>query len=266
MIQTQGTTSLVPVCNFAAHTNYITRVLLSPDVHHLATCSADHTARIWTVDNGGGLRASFPPSDDEDDDEDDDGPEDRDDDNNEAGSDDVDAGSPWSESLIARDGRSRPAAHAEPYSPQMNTNMSLALQHTHASNPAMGSAYAGTSPQPPFATTTGMNGKTLSTNTSGNTTANIANFNATNNTTGASAPNGVSAREPNAFSLETTLTAHQCWVWDCAFSADSAYLVTACSDHYARLWELGSQSLIRQYNGHHRGVVCVALNDYLEDM
>lgn len=40
------------------------------------------------------------------------------------------------------------------------------------------------------------------------------------------------------FSLETTLAAHQRWVWDCAFSADSAYLVTACSDHYARLWEL----------------------------
>jgi G protein beta subunit-like protein len=38
-------------------------------------------------------------------------------------------------------------------------------------------------------------------------------------------------------------------------------LVTACSDHYARLWELGSQSIIRQYNGHHRGAVCVALND-----
>ncbi len=67
-----------------------------------------------------------------------------------------------------------------------------------------------------------------------------------------------------AFPLETTLHGHQRWVWDCAFSADSAYLVTACSDHYARLWELGSQSIIRQYNGHHRGAVCIALNDYSE--
>ena len=33
-----------------AHGTYITRVLLSPDVRHLATCSADHTARIWAVD------------------------------------------------------------------------------------------------------------------------------------------------------------------------------------------------------------------------
>src|SRR5271170_3130360 len=57
------------------------------------------------------------------------------------------------------------------------------------------------------------------------------------------------------FDLETTLEGHQRWVWDCAFSADSAYLVTglfslsfilgtsltfciASSDHIARLWEL----------------------------
>jgi len=66
------------------------------------------------------------------------------------------------------------------------------------------------------------------------------------------------------YPLEATLTGHQRWVWDCAFSADSAYLVTACSDHYARLWELHSQQIIRQYNGHHRGAVCVALNDYSE--
>jgi len=67
--------------------------------------------------------------------------------------------------------------------------------------------------------------------------------------------------DADEFALETTLHGHQRWVWDCAFSADSAYLVTACSDHYARLWELSSQSIIRQYNGHHRGAVCVALND-----
>jgi G protein beta subunit-like protein len=61
---------------------------------------------------------------------------------------------------------------------------------------------------------------------------------------------------------ETVLENHQRWVWDCAFSADSAYLVTVCSDHYARLWEVASATIIRQYNGHHRGAVCVALNDY----
>lgn len=137
MIQEKDVTSLVPICKFVAHNTYITRVLLSPDVRHLATCSADHTARIWAVD------PSYPH----------------------------------------------------------NVN--------------------GIEQLPP-------------------------------------------ARETEAFPLETTLHGHQRWVWDCAFSADSAYLVTACSDHYARLWELSSQSIIRQYNGHHRGAVCVALNDYSE--
>lgn len=63
------------------------------------------------------------------------------------------------------------------------------------------------------------------------------------------------------FNLETTLQGHQRWVWDCAFSADSAYLVTACSDHYVRLWDLSNSETVRQYNGHHKGAVCVALND-----
>lgn len=65
----------------------------------------------------------------------------------------------------------------------------------------------------------------------------------------------------NDFSLETELEGHQRWVWDCAFSADSAYLVTACSDHNVRLWELASGQIIRQYSGHHKGVISVALND-----
>ncbi|PKI84868.1 TOR complex subunit lst8 [Malassezia vespertilionis] len=63
------------------------------------------------------------------------------------------------------------------------------------------------------------------------------------------------------FGLEKTLVGHQRWVWDVAFSADSAYLVTASSDHVARLWELSSGETMRQYNGHHRAAVCVALND-----
>ena len=71
-------------------------------------------------------------------------------------------------------------------------------------------------------------------------------------------------KDTSPFELEQELDGHQRWVWDCAFSADSAYLVTACSDHYARLWELSSKQVIRQYNGHHRGAVCVALNDYSE--
>ena len=146
LVTIKDTTTLIPITKFTAHGTYITRVLLSPDVRKLATCSADHTARIWTVD----LDNVAPPEQDEEKDEN-------------------------------------------------------------------GALITGT-------------GEDLS----------------------------------GAFPLENELDGHQRWVWDCAFSADSAYLVTACSDHYARLWELASKSIIRQYNGHHRGAVCVALNDYSE--
>ncbi|KAL8785549.1 MAG: hypothetical protein Q9213_003297 [Squamulea squamosa] len=137
MKQNRDVTSLIPITSFQAHNAYVTRVLLSPDVRHLATCSADHNARIWAID---------------------------------------------------------PDA---PHNIKGNEKVPL-------------------------------------------------------------------DRALSTLPLETSLESHQRWVWDCAFSADSAYLVTACSDHYARLWELNTQAVIRQYNGHHRGAVCVALNDYSE--
>ncbi|KAG6334453.1 hypothetical protein ID866_4631, partial [Astraeus odoratus] len=37
------------VTKFSAHKKYITRVLLSPDVKYLATCSADTTVKIWSI-------------------------------------------------------------------------------------------------------------------------------------------------------------------------------------------------------------------------
>lgn len=33
---------------------------------------------------------------------------------------------------------------------------------------------------------------------------------------------------------------HQNWVWDAVFSADSFYIVTASSDHSAKLWDVSS--------------------------
>ena len=149
LITVKDVTSLVPVARFKAHGTYITRILLSPDVRKLVTCSADHTARIWSVD----------------------------------------------------------LENATTTSPQQEN--------------------------------------------------------------GEEGEEGALTNKPveessQAFPLENELDGHQRWVWDCAFSADSAYLVTACSDHYARLWELQSKTIIRQYNGHHRGAVCVALNDFSE--
>ena len=52
-------------------------------------------------------------------------------------------------------------------------------------------------------------------------------------------------------------------VWDGVFSHDSDFLVTASSDHSLRLWDLESGETIRQYTGHSKAVVCVALNEDL---
>lgn len=67
------------------------------------------------------------------------------------------------------------------------------------------------------------------------------------------------------YSLVHTLQGHQRWVWDCSFSAVSSYLVTCSSDQSARLWDLGKGEAIRQYTGHHKAVICVALNDVVAD-
>jgi len=164
------------VCSFPAHTAYITRVLLSPDVRHLATCSADHNARIWTV-------VTNPTS------------------------------------------SSSSTLNSMPSPPSSSENISNGIAHPTLTN---GKAHINGGPG------------------------------------GGGAVREDEVKKAAGFPLEASLESHQRWVWDCAFSADSAYLVTACSDHYARLWELGTQAVIRQYNGHHRGAVCVALNDYSE--
>eukprot|EP00501_MAST-03F_sp_TOSAG23-6_P001786 GSMAST32.ASY1.ANO1.1864.1 assembled CDS len=43
------------------------------------------------------------------------------------------------------------------------------------------------------------------------------------------------------------LTINEKWIWDCAFSADSSYLVTASSDFSARLWEVRRGVVVRHY-------------------
>mmetsp|Transcript_41549 Transcript_41549/g.69254 ORF Transcript_41549/g.69254 Transcript_41549/m.69254 type:complete len:145 (-) Transcript_41549:323-757(-) len=61
--------------------------------------------------------------------------------------------------------------------------------------------------------------------------------------------------------LEKTLVGHKMWVWDCVFSADCAYLLTASSDNSSKLWDISQGEAIKHYTGHHKAVVCVALND-----
>ena len=50
-------------------------------------------------------------------------------------------------------------------------------------------------------------------------------------------------------------------MWDCAFSADSAYLVTGSSDKTAKLWDVKSGEVILEYKGHTKAITAVALND-----
>ncbi|KAJ2691530.1 TOR complex subunit lst8, partial [Coemansia spiralis] len=61
--------------------------------------------------------------------------------------------------------------------------------------------------------------------------------------------------------LERTLTYHNRWVWDAAFSSDSRYLVTVSTDTRAALWDVATGEIIREFKSHQKGIVCVALND-----
>ncbi|KAJ1736817.1 TOR complex subunit lst8 [Coemansia sp. BCRC 34490] len=76
------------------------------------------------------------------------------------------------------------------------------------------------------------------------------------------APNGTREEvvQP-AVELMHTLNYHNRWVWDAAFSRDSDYLVTVSTDTRAALWSVYSGEIIREFKGHQKGVVCVALND-----
>lgn len=67
--------------------------------------------------------------------------------------------------------------------------------------------------------------------------------------------------ERHYYGLERTLSGHQRWVWDCAFSADSAYIITASSDTTARLFERRTGDTVSVFTGHSKAITCVALND-----
>lgn len=201
MIQDVEVTRIVPICTFQAHKDYLIRILLSPDVKHLATCSADHTAKVWNLD------FDYPPA----------------------------KMAAASAARAKAKGISGPDAKASTQGPDSTDPAVIQeknrLQDLNAFRIVAGSRAQVEEPPNPFP----------------------------------AQPDGppMDPASGTPF-LETVLSQHQRWVWDCAFSADSAYLVTVSSDHYARLWELNTGQVIRQYNGHHRGAVCVALNDYSE--
>jgi target of rapamycin complex subunit LST8 len=211
MFQNHDSTTLQPCRQFNAHKSYLTRLLLSPDIRLLATCSADHTVRIWRIDTN---EESLEPL-------------------------------------------------AEPPTPIASSSSNLVEQSpSETSQSQIVTAQQQQQPQSRSRSSSNLTSPTTSRpNTAAGSTASSQHITPSTPLDTFRPLNAVIAnRQP--LPIETVLESHQRWVWDCAFSADSAYLVTVCSDHYARLWEVGSASIIRQYNGHHRGAVCVALNDY----
>lgn len=206
MYQENNETSLAPCRVFKAHKEYLTRLLLSPDIKFLATCSADHTVKIWRVDP------------------------------NEEVLEQIDTETEY------------PGMKMSTTSPKTPSQSSQSLSTTFTTA-------APFHPKTGDKSETPSRSSTISSISPGAMSANMSTGNLLMGPTPI-----IQHRRP--LPLETTLENHQRWVWDCAFSADSAYLVTVCSDHYARLWELSTSTIIRQYSGHHRGAVCVALNDY----
>ncbi|KAI9652656.1 MAG: TOR complex subunit lst8 [Alyxoria varia] len=220
MHQTLDTTSLVPICKFTAHGNYITRVLLSPDVKHLATCSADHTTRIWAVEPA--LEASTTAA------------------VTNTSATNLVAGD--TDDSVSEDGSATSEGSEEVHSAEED-------YHGRREGDSRGRRPQDGRRRATGASASSWTNVSASRQTNGTHKTNTSTSNSA--TTGAPFPSNPT--QLPALPLQSTFIGHQRWVWDCAFSADSAYLVTACSDHYARLWEVGTQSIIRQYSGHHRG-------------
>ncbi|KIW31430.1 uncharacterized protein PV07_03080 [Cladophialophora immunda] len=204
--QNHDSTTLLPCRAFKAHKDYLTRLLLSPDIKYLATCSSDHTVRVWKIDM------------------------------NEEHLEDINE--PQTPP-ISQQQHDPSANHTESTPNNPNT---IVLSHSQPSFPSAEiDKNADDSSDPKLSHSTPSLASTASQQFRPMTDL-------------------ISIRRP--LPCHAILDIHQRWVWDCAFSADSAYLVTVCSDHYARLWEILTGKIIRQYSGHHRGAVCVALNDY----
>ncbi len=195
MYQNQDSTTLLPCRSFKAHSLYLTRLLISPDVKALATCSADHSVKVWKIDPA--------------------------------------------EEYLEEAPKDTP------------TNDGTSSTTLNGSTSEFG--------KKSFTGSSASFGRVIHPVPNDSAKSEVASVQST-------LANGNVDDFPGERPLpcETVLDGHQRWVWDCAFSADSAYLVSVSSDHYARLWELSTAQIIRQYNGHHRGAVCVALNDYSE--
>ena len=54
---------------------------------------------------------------------------------------------------------------------------------------------------------------------------------------------------------------HSKWVWDCAFSCDSDFIISVSTDGTAKIWQTDTGETIKTLKGHKKGINCLALND-----
>ncbi|XP_035225414.1 target of rapamycin complex subunit lst8-like isoform X2 [Stegodyphus dumicola] len=71
---------------------------------------------------------------------------------------------------------------------------------------------------------------------------------------------GIEKKTPEAPMVELKAN-EQRWVWDVAFSADSSHVFTASSDHLARLWNIATGEVRREYSGHSKALTALAFKD-----
>lgn len=89
-----------------------------------------------------------------------------------------------------------------------------------------------------------------------------ATMNTTNTGSSASSPfPTTTTTTPLPWTCTSCFLGHTRWVWDCSWSADSSYVISASTDGTARLWEVATGETVRTYSGHHKGITSVALND-----
>ena len=63
------------------------------------------------------------------------------------------------------------------------------------------------------------------------------------------------------FQIHKELYGHNAWVWDGVFTCDDGLFITVSTDLYTKIWETEAGELVRNFSGHQKGIVCIAMND-----
>lgn len=76
-----------------------------------------------------------------------------------------------------------------------------------------------------------------------------------------SADASVKVFDMKVFRQVQLLKGHEDWVWQAVWSSDSTMLVTASSDGLAKLWNVASGEVMREYAEHTKTVSAICLVD-----